>query len=92
MQSDIISISYVDLIGRFPKWSLRGNGYIFIGYHYNVNYILGLLIKNRRGIIIAKVWEKLYTTYKKAGTPLEMYNLDNKLSKDLVDSFNQEYI
>ena len=43
-------------------------------------------------MIIAKVWEKLYAIFKKAGTPLEMYILDNKISKDLVHSFNQEHI
>ena len=43
-------------------------------------------------MIIAEAWEKLHSIYKKASTPPKTHKLDNKISKDLVDSFDQEHI
>ena len=36
---------YTNLIGKFSYRSLRGNTYIFIGYHYDANAILATPIK-----------------------------------------------
>ena len=80
------------MTGRFPKHSSRRNEYIFVGYHYNTNCILGVLIKNRRGGTITKAWEKLHIIFKKAGALPETYILDNKISRDLINGFNQESI
>ena len=33
-------LAYIDLIGRFPYRSARGNEYILVGYHYDDNDIL----------------------------------------------------
>ena len=41
--------------------------------------------------MIVEVWEKLYAIHKKANTLPETYILDNEISKDLVDSFDQEH-
>ena len=47
------SIGYINLTGRFLKRSSHENEYIFIGYHYNRNYIHGILVKNRKGSSIS---------------------------------------
>lgn len=33
-------LAYIDLTGRFPYRSARGNEYIFVAYHYDANAIL----------------------------------------------------
>ena len=43
------SIGYIDITGRFLKRSSHGNEYILVEYHYDGNYIHGILIKNRKG-------------------------------------------
>ena len=37
--------AYMDLIGRFPYCSSRGNEYILVAYHYDANAILGVPLK-----------------------------------------------
>ena len=85
-------ISYMDLMGWFPRKLLRGNKSMLLGYHYDANYIRAILIKNRRGATIIEAWEKLYLDFKKAGAAPQTYVLDNKKSKDLLDSFIAENI
>ena len=54
IQTDESTIEFIDLTGRFLKRSSRGNKYIMVGYHFNANCILAMLIKNRKGATIAK--------------------------------------
>ena len=46
-------MEYIDLIGWFLKRLSQGNKHIMVGYHYDPNYILAILLKNRRGATIA---------------------------------------
>ena len=39
-------LSYIDLTGRFPYKSTRGNEHILVGYHYDANAILATPLKN----------------------------------------------
>ena len=43
-----VIVGYIDLTGLFLKRSLRNNQYVMVGYHYNVNYMRGIPIKNRK--------------------------------------------
>ena len=45
---------YIDLTGRFPKRSSRGNQYIIVSYHYDANHIRAIPIKNRKGQTITE--------------------------------------
>ena len=38
-----------------------------VGYHYNVSYIQGIPIKNRKGQIITKAYEELHNIFAKTG-------------------------
>ena len=87
-----ISTAYIDLTGRFPKKSLRGNEYILVGYHYDGNCILGEPIKDRQGPTITEAWKKLYDMFKLAGASPETYVMDNETSKDLLSAFQDERI
>ena len=39
-------LAYINLTGRFPYRSSRGNEYILVGYHYDANAILCTALKN----------------------------------------------
>ena len=86
------STEYVDLTGRFPKKSSRGNQYILVGYHYDGNYIHGMPLKDRRGQSITEAWSELNAIFKKAGVAPEMYVLDNETSSELMQAFDDESI
>ena len=50
-----LSTAYTDLTGRFPVRSSCGNQYVIIGYHYVVNYIHGIAIKDREAATLTAV-------------------------------------
>ena len=83
----IVVTAYSDLTGRFPVRSTQGNEYIMVGYHYNGNYILGHLVKNRTSFELTKAWQHLQTEFGKAGVAPEVWVLDNEISNDLKQSF-----
>jgi len=56
IQPNYISTAYIDLTGRFPKKSSRGNEYILVGYHHDGNCVLGQPIRDRRGSTIIEAW------------------------------------
>ena len=47
MMSYIQNMGYIDITGRFPFRSLRGNQYILVAYHVDANAIYGQPMKNR---------------------------------------------
>ena len=67
----------MDLTGRFPKKSSRGNEYIMVGCNYDANYIMGVPLRNRKGAAIDKSWQHIHDTFKRSGVAPEAYVLDN---------------
>ena len=63
-----------------------------VGYYCNINHIRAIPIKNRQGQTITEAWEKLYSTFAKAGAALQIYMLDNEKSRDLTNSFNSKKV
>jgi len=88
---DIVT-GYMDLTGRFPKRSSRGNQYILVAYHFDANLIKAVPLKNRRGQVITEAWEQLHNEFATAGVAPKTYVLDNEKSKDLIDSFTTHNI
>ena len=86
------STVYINLTRRFPKRLSQGNECIFIDYHFNSNCIFSQSIKRRKGETITEAQDKLHAIFKKVEVPPETHVLDNKVSKDLTDSFNKECI
>ena len=82
----------MDLTGRFPKQSSRGNKYILVAYHYSENLIKAKPIKSWYSQVIMEVWESLHNEFKIVGVAPKTYVLDNEKSKDLIDSFSNEKI
>ena len=92
IQPDVTPTAFIDLMGKFPKRSSRGHQYIMVGYHYDGNYILGKPLKDRKGTTIAEAWSSLHNNFKKSRVAPTTYVLDNKISSDLVQLFDEEKI
>ena len=81
-----LNTAYIDLTGRFPMRSSRGNQYILIGYHYDANCIHGIAIKNRKSATLTAAWQSLHDTFTKAGAAPNTYVMDNEISNDLKEA------
>ena len=57
IESSPKGIGYIDLTGRFPYKSARGNQYFVIAYHYDANAIYVKPIKNRESKSITTAWQ-----------------------------------
>ena len=79
----------MDLTGRFPYKSSRGNEYILIGYHFDSNAILGIPLKNRQAGTITKAWKELQEKFKNAGTAPNTWILDNETSHNLQEAMTK---
>ena len=73
----------MDLTGRFPYCSSRGNEYLLISYHYDANAIQGIPLPNRKAATLTRGWVKMHQQYNKAGVPPTTWILDNETSRDL---------
>ena len=53
------NLAYMDLTGRFPYKSSKGNEYVLIAYHFDANAILVEALKNREAKTITNAWESI---------------------------------
>ena len=82
----------MDLTGRFPYTSRRGNQYILVGYHYDANYIAAVPLKRRTAAEITKGWQELHKKFTETGTPPNTYVMDNETSKELLKALTTKGI
>ena len=73
----------MDLTGRFPYKSSRGNEYILIAYHFDFNAILGVAIKNHQAKTITTVWKSIQDKFIISGSAPNTWVLDNITSYKL---------
>jgi hypothetical protein len=66
--------------GAFPHTSQRGNCYIMVANHLDVNYIFAKPMKNRTEGEMIRVYQKILTRMKAAGLGLRKKVLNNKCS------------
>ena len=52
---------YLDLTGKFPYQSARGNQYLLVAYDYDSNAILVQALPNRQKATITKAWKSMLT-------------------------------
>ena len=69
---------YMDLTGKFPFFSTRGNQCILVAYGYNSNDILLRALKNRNTETITNTWEDLHKEFDAAGAAPKTYVLNNE--------------
>ena len=84
--------AYMDLTGRFPYCSSRGNEYILVAYHYDANAILGVPLKNRQAATITKGWQHLHSQFITAGVAPNTWILDNETSSELQHAMGKKKI
>jgi hypothetical protein len=84
--------AYIDLTGRFPYTSSRGNQYILVGYHYDSNAILVTPLKNRTAGEITNGWAIINNQLMKAGMKPNTYVLDNEVSEELTTAMHKNNI
>ena len=87
-KNDIFT-AYIDLTGRFPMRSSRGNQYILVGYHFDDNFIYGKGIKDRKAATLTAAWEHLHGIFAKAGAAPNAYVMDNEISKELIKALKE---
>ena len=75
--------AFMDLCGRFPFASSRGNEYILIAYHYDSNAIIGTAVKNRQAATLTTAWRGLHNIFAHAGLAPKTWVLDNETSQTL---------
>ena len=82
--------SYMDLTGRFPEKSARGNQYLLVVYDYDSNAILVEPIVNRQKATITRAWKTIHDTLSTKGAKPKLYVLDNEASKELKVAIKNE--
>jgi hypothetical protein len=80
---------FMDLTGRFPYKSSRGNEYILIAYHFDSNAILGLPIKNRQAKTITTAWKAIQDKLIISGATPNTWVLDNETSHELQSAMTK---
>ena len=83
---------YSDLTGQFPVQSDRGNNYILVTYHYGGNNIMTIPLKNRTGTCILNGITNIYDKLRKRGLTPKILIMDNEVSEDLKQYFEDSYI
>ena len=84
--------AYMDLTGRFPYCSSRGNEYVLISYHYDANAIQGIPLPNRQAATITNGWLTLHNRYDNAGLAPKTWILDNETSRDLKTAMSKKKV
>ena len=68
---------YLDLTGRFPQKSSRGDEYIMVRYHHAGNSILATALRDRSAQCITKGWRAPHEIFTLSGNAPDAYVLDN---------------
>ena len=85
---------YMDLCGRFPHRSTRGNEYILLLYDYDSNAILVEALSSRQAGEITRGWKLLHRRLLQRHSSPNLYLLDNKWSETLksaLTKYNVDY-
>lgn len=83
---------YLDLTGKFPYESARGNKYLLVAYDYDSNAILVEALPNRQKATITKAWKSINDTLAKSGAQPVIYVMDNEASTELKDAMKSKNI
>ena len=83
---------YLDLTGRFPHKSARGNQYILLVYDYDSNAILVEPLPNRQRATITRAWTTIHNILASKGAKPNLYIMDNEASKELKETMTQQRI
>ena len=85
-------IFYSGLTRQLPVQWDRGNNYILVAYHYDFNNILTTPLKNRTEPCILNGITKIHDKSRKRGLTPKLYIVDNEVSEDLNNYFEDSEI
>ena len=85
-------MGYIDLTGRFPFRSQKGNQYFLVDYHYDANAIHAQPIKNRESKSITAGWQIINKKFNHTGVQPNRYIIDDEASLELKNSLQNENI
>ena len=85
-------LTFMDLTGRFPAQSSKGNNYILIVYDYDSNAILAEPLKNRSDQSICMAYQQLHNKLKRCGLKPQLQRLDNEATKALKEFLQEEKV
>ena len=77
--------SYGDLTGQYPKMSSRGNQYILVICDYDLNAIIGELLKSRQKGDIINGYRNMHKHLSSNGYKPQIKKLDNEASDIILD-------
>ena len=86
---DVKTMEYLDLTGRFPKYSSSFHEYELVGYNYDVNSILVEPLKNRQSKNIIDGWDKINQKVSTEWVQPHTDVIGNEASKTLNKSFEK---
>ena len=92
MNQNSKNLGYLDLTGRFPYRSQKGNQYILIAYHEDANLIYGQALNNRESASIVRAWTEINNKFDKAGASPNTYVIDNEASSELKTTMDEKGI
>ena len=78
----------LDLTGRFPYSSSRGNNYFLVIYDYDSNAILVEVLKNRKAESITAAWKKSVSILEQQGIQPKIFIMDNEASANLKSTMS----
>jgi hypothetical protein len=80
----------MDLPGRYPVTSRRGNKYIFLMVDHDTNYINAIPIKSRKSTELVKAFQTCCEELQSAGFQPRLLRLDNEVSKELIKAIEEQ--
>ena len=75
--------AFIDLTGRFPYKSSRGNKCVLIAHHFYGNASLGRTLQNRQAATITKAWKFIQDELTLGGAATSTWRFDNETSHEL---------
>ena len=84
--------SYSNQTGKFSIMSSKGHRYIFVFYHYDINNILGIPIKNCNTSDLYEAWLQAFKMFQAHGATPKVHILDNKCSWEMKQMFENENV
>jgi hypothetical protein len=78
---------YIDLTGKFPVRSSKGNSYVMVCYIYDCNYIKVILMKSRSASEWVKAYDSIHQELTVKGFKPKLQTFDNEASTTLKNFF-----
>jgi hypothetical protein len=81
---------YMDLTGRFPVRSSKGNWYVMICYYYDCNYVKPVPMKSRSASELLKAYGGIHQELASRGFKPKLQTLDNEAYVALKSFFHRQ--